>query len=118
MTTEQKKYVDDVGRCELCGSKKNLELHHIIPLVCEPPKHPIDLDTEDNWICVCGSCHSKLTPKNILVKYGMNRTKIQNNAIEVKARVYEDFCDYVSKHNDGCYKVDDWFDAVQYACRI
>lgn len=123
MTTEQKKYIEDVGHCELCGSKKSLELHHIIPMVCEPPehlnvlKHPINLDTEDNWICVCGSCHAKLTPKNLLVKYGMNNSKLQNNAIETRARVYETFCDYVMKHNDGWYGVNDWFDAVQYACR-
>jgi polyribonucleotide nucleotidyltransferase len=29
-----KKLVDSVGKCELCGSTRNLEVHHMIPLIC------------------------------------------------------------------------------------
>ena len=79
MTKEQKKFIDEIGRCELCGSRRNLQLHHIIPMVCE--NEFIDLDIEDNWLCVCGSCHAKLTPKNILVKYGISKVKENNKKI-------------------------------------
>lgn len=79
MTGEQKKFVDELGRCEFCGSKRNLQLHHAIPMVCE--NEFINLDIEDNWLCVCGACHAKLTPKNLLVKYGISKTKMNNEKI-------------------------------------
>lgn len=34
-TSEKQKFIDEIGRCELCGSRRNLQLHHMIPLVCE-----------------------------------------------------------------------------------
>lgn len=85
MTTEQKHFIENIGKCELCGSKRNLQLHHMIPMVCENAY--IDLDVEDNWLCVCGACHATLTPKNLLTKYGISRTRMSNKVVEVK---YED----------------------------
>ena len=82
MTSEQKKFIDEIGRCELCGSRRNLQLHHMIPLVCE--NEFVNLDVEDNWLCVCGSCHSKLTPKNLLVKYGISKAKLGNKEFAKK----------------------------------
>lgn len=74
--------IAEIGKCELCGSRRNLELHHCIPMVCE--NEWIDLDVEDNWIVVCGSCHSKLTPRKLLTRYGISKVK-QRNAESEKA---------------------------------
>jgi len=68
--------VEDVGHCELCGSKRNLEVHHIVPrCACEGI---IDSNVDDNLIVVCGSCHSKLTPKRFLCKYGINKMPLSS----------------------------------------
>ena len=77
--TETKHFVEETGRCELCGSRRNLQLHHMIPLACE--NGLVNLDVEDNWVCVCGACHAKLTPKNLLVKYGISKRKLKNAEI-------------------------------------
>jgi len=67
--------VEDVGHCELCGSKRNLEVHHIVPrTACDGI---IDPNEDDNLIVVCGSCHSKLTPKRFLCNYGKNKMPIE-----------------------------------------
>lgn len=84
-----KRFVEEIGRCELCGSKRNLELHHIIPLVCE--NEGVDLDTEDNWICVCGSCHAKLTPKGLLTKIGLHKNTYLGNVRYVFYKKCDDF---------------------------
>lgn len=105
MTYEQKKFIDEVGRCELCGSKRNLQLHHVIPRVCE--NDFLDLDVEDNWLCVCGSCHAKLTPKNLLTKYGISKVKVNNAIIKLKYTLKGeslnkklDFADWISAEVD------------------
>jgi len=67
MTNEQRKYLKEFSRCELCGSPKSLELHHIIPTSFGGP------DVVDNWIAICHGCHAKLTPKSILVKKGQTK---------------------------------------------
>lgn len=64
-----KKLIAEVGHCELCGSRRNLEVHHCIPRVV--PLQGVNLDDEDNLVVVCGSCHSKLTPRRLLTKYGI-----------------------------------------------
>ena len=121
MTTEQKKFIEEIGRCELCGSKRNLQLHHMIPMVCQPDdddnllKKPIDLDIEDNWICVCCSCHDKLTPKNLLCKYGMNKQKQRNKKLLLKNDIYMKYCEYILACGDGRIDIDDWFAAFKYA---
>lgn len=79
MNSEKRKFIDEIGQCELCGSKRNLRLHHMIPLVCE--NEFINLDVQDNWLCVCGACHAKLTPRNLLCKYGISNVKKNNEKI-------------------------------------
>lgn len=125
MTREHIKYIDEIGRCELCGSRKNLQLHHIIPLVCEPLgwenvlKKPVQLDIEDNWIVVCSSCHSKLTPKNLLTKYGLNKKKRNNINLMRSVNIYKKFCEYIQDLLDKDIRItiDDYFDAAKYASK-
>ena len=59
--------IEKAGKCELCGSTKGLEAHHIIPVVVQ------DYDSPENLLCVCETCHSKLTPSSILTKIGLNK---------------------------------------------
>lgn len=59
--------ISEIGRCELCGSKRGLELHHIIPRSIGGE------DNDENLILVCYGCHAKLTPRSLLTKMGMNR---------------------------------------------
>lgn len=59
------------GRCELCGSSRNLEVHHLVPRVCAIEK--VDINEKDNLIVVCGACHAKLTNKGFLTKYGIRK---------------------------------------------
>lgn len=123
MTKEQKDFVKSIGKCELCGSKRNLELHHIIPMVCQHD-HEIDLDVEDNWIVLCGSCHAKLTPKKMLTKYGISNCKENNKKILMQCQnaeaIYKKFCLYIQDFLDAGERpcVDDYFDAAEYAAGI
>lgn len=77
--SDKNAFVREIGKCELCGSKRNLQLHHLIPMVCE--NDSIKLDCEDNWLCVCGTCHALLTPKNLLTKYGLSKAKEKNKTM-------------------------------------
>ncbi len=87
MRKEHIKFLEEVGRCELCGSKRNLQLHHMIPMVCE--NEYIDLDVEDNWLCVCSACHARLTPKNLLTRYGISKAKVEIHKKEQKDKFYK-----------------------------
>lgn len=65
--------VSDIGHCELCGSTRNLEIHHLVPrTACEGI---LDGDIDDNLLVVCGACHSKLTPRRFLQKYGIQKAQ-------------------------------------------
>lgn len=66
-----KKLRKQIGKCELCGAKRGLEVHHIIPKVCEI--EGVDLECEDNLIVLCSSCHGKLTSRSLLTKYGQQK---------------------------------------------
>ena len=55
----RREFVARIGRCELCGSTRNLECHHIIPLAVAPDD--LDLDVPDNCLCVCGTCAEGVT---------------------------------------------------------
>lgn len=44
------------GECEKCGSKENLEAHHIIKWA-DYPKGRIDIN---NGMCVCHKCHTEI----------------------------------------------------------
>ncbi len=67
----QQKILRMCERCELCGSMRNLEVHHIIPLVVEI--EDIDLNCEENLIVVCKKCHALLTPHRLLTKIGQKK---------------------------------------------
>lgn len=56
-------------QCELCGSNKSLEVHHIIPLSFGGD------NSEENMIVVCRMCHTKLTPHKLLTKKGLENAK-------------------------------------------
>lgn len=72
-TKEKIQYMKSVARCELCGSQKTLELHHIIPITYGGP------DVLDNWIAICSGCHAKLTPKALLTKHGLFKNCYKHN---------------------------------------
>lgn len=57
---------EEIGKCELCGSRRGLELHHCIPLSLGGE------DTDENLILLCYGCHAKLTPRSLLTRIGMN----------------------------------------------
>jgi len=68
----------DDYECQMCGSKKDLHCHHIIPIKLEPM---FSLDP-DNGICLCEKCHYKYGHKigtecstgNLANKICQNRT--------------------------------------------
>lgn len=57
------------GQCEICGSKYNLEAHHIEPWSLCPEKR-ID---PNNGLCLCHDCHTKeheFDPSYYMMKAG------------------------------------------------
>lgn len=70
---EHSEFISQFSACELCGVKRPLELHHIIP-ICAGGS-----DTPGNWIAICNVCHYKLTPRSELTKMGLKQAK--NNGI-------------------------------------
>jgi 5-methylcytosine-specific restriction endonuclease McrA len=44
----------DGWRCQVCGSRENLEVHH------KELRSHLGSDTEENLITVCNSCHSAI----------------------------------------------------------
>lgn len=101
--TIKKKLIERVGACELCGNTRNLEVHHIIPLMFQTPA--VNLDVEDNMLVVCKKCHGLLTPKGLLSSLGMHR-KSSGEPLRrfYKAIENEDFslgaCDVVDLAHD------------------
>lgn len=92
-----KRIVEDAGRCELCGSTRGLEAHHIIP-VCAGGE-----DTEENLICVCNVCHGKLTPKSMLIKLGQRQRR------NIRLELYS----HIEKHCEANgYCLESVFDAL------
>lgn len=47
------KYVENNPKCVVCGSRKNIQVHHIIPFCVDPSK---ELDV-DNLATMCARCH-------------------------------------------------------------
>lgn len=80
---EAKQLLREHSCCELCGDKRNLEVHHIIPVVCGGS------DNINNLIVVCGVCHSKLTPKGELSKIGINKLRVGDTLRRMELRYYE-----------------------------
>lgn len=97
------KVVEEAGRCELCGSKRGLEAHHIIPVVCGGD------DCEDNLICVCQCCHARLTPRAILTRFGIQ--KVQHDPKrEFKLALYDKIEELCEKRGAGISTI---FDAIE-----
>ena len=92
--------------CELCGGKRGLEVHHLIPKVCELKSH--NLDTEDNCIVVCTKCHAMLTPRKELQKYGIEKAKYFT-------RLLGEFYERIGK-NEDCVNAVDVCDLVDDLC--
>lgn len=92
------KVVDEAGRCELCGSRRGLEAHHIIPICAGGD------NSEENLICVCGTCHARLTPRSKLCKIGIDRVKTRNYLVTLWTEIY-DRC-------ENAENIFDIFDAV------
>ena len=85
------KFVNKVGKCELCGNTRNLQLHHIVPLCVQDRLPFINLDVEDNYLVVCQKCHTLLTPRNLLTKIGLNKSK---HEVERYRAFYEEINEY------------------------
>ena len=90
------------NRCELCGSTRGLEVHHIIPRCAKIES--LDINDKDNLIIVCSSCHAKLTPRSYLTKYG------QHKAYDSTKKM-QNFWSRLSEFED-CVDVDDILDIV------
>lgn len=96
--TLKKRLLRQVSACELCGNTRNLEVHHIIPIMFQTPA--VNLDVEDNMIVLCKKCHGMLTPKGILTKLGMHRKFVAEPLIRFYKAIedeegYLDACDVV-----------------------
>lgn len=106
------KVVKEAGRCELCGSRRGLEAHHIIPVVCGGD------DSYDNLICVCQCCHARLTPRSILTKFGIKKVQVNNKRIieektlknAFKIALYEKIELYTEQYGPGIATL---FDAIE-----
>lgn len=98
------KYTDVINeagcKCELCGSTRNIEVHHIIPRCCEIDG--ININDKDNLLVVCSACHSKLTPKAMLVKYGLEKAKRRGKLLH---KFYEMVDEHIEE-NDGISSVE------------
>lgn len=81
-----------VGKCALCGKDASLEKHHLVPRMCSVDG--IDMDDEDNLIRICQVCHTKLTPRSFMTKWGQARAKEKNRKWE--------FAEYFLKEVDEC----------------
>ena len=99
--------VEEAGRCELCGSRRNLEAHHIIPYCIYKQ------ETKDNLICVCRSCHLKLTPHSLLTKYGIQKARVTNAENELKCRIFTLIQEKIEEY--GYVNYDIFYEAIKEA---
>ena len=81
-TPLMRQLLSETKKCELCGCRRGLEVHHIIPVAFGGPENDID-----NLIVVCTTCHSRLTPKKCLTKRGIEKVL----PYVVVCRIYENF---------------------------
>ena len=81
-TPLMKMLLKETDKCELCGSRRGLEVHHIIPVSFGGPE-----DDADNLIVVCVSCHSRLTPRKILTKSGIEKALVTDTI----NRIYDNY---------------------------
>lgn len=97
---EVRKLLKEHPQCELCGDKRNLEVHHIVPVCCGGS------NDVNNLIVVCGVCHSKLTPKRELTKIGKDYYR---RIHAMKLRYYE-LAEQLSDNGFMCFA--DAFDVL------
>lgn len=111
---EMKILRESVCKCELCGGTRGLETHHIVPVVCG------GTEEDENLIVVCRVCHAKLTPRSVLIKAGINRTKKTNELSDIIEELYqtfeqlnEDWCydtsEYIHEVNKWMTRMTDWY---------
>lgn len=102
-----RRYVNEHPICELCGSRKCVECHHVLPMVMEG--YGLDFDVPDNYITVCKKCHALLTPHSLLIKYGNEKNRWNGDFLDqIRWRFYNDIG---KKLDDGEYiEADDLFD--------
>ena len=79
-----KQLLKETNKCELCGSKRGLEVHHIIPVTCGGPENDID-----NMIVLCIGCHARLTPRKILQKIGIENCLHEDSICRINKNFYE-----------------------------
>ena len=87
-TVIMKQLLHETDKCELCGSRRGLEAHHIIPVSFGGPEDDID-----NLIVICVSCHTRLTPKKLLTKKGIEKAKAYDMLSNISLYVYEHLMD-------------------------
>lgn len=89
------KMKEEVGfRCELCGSWRGLDVHHIVPVVCGGS------DSRDNLIVVCSGCHGKLTPKSELTKIGLEKARTKDYNARQAEKIYRRCEDILEAENE------------------
>lgn len=61
---QKKQLIQEKGKCELCGKKKNLEVHHkpFNRVFYSPLEYAKWHANSKNLLVVCPSCHAKIDP--------------------------------------------------------
>lgn len=101
----RKERIEEIGKCELCGSKRGLQLHHCVPDTCGGK------DTEENLILICAVCHTKLTPNGELTSRGIKNRRIDwivKTVLEEKINFYNEVESCLERN--GNLKVSDVMD--------
>lgn len=106
------RYVSENPSCELCGSRKMVECHHVLPLCME--NYGVNFDVEDNYISVCAKCHALLTPRSLLTKYGVEKARWKANTLAgMVAKFYTELSEAVDVHQSADVEmILDVFDSV------
>ena len=107
-TAPMRQVLQEAKHCELCGSSRTLEAHHIVPLCCGGP------DSLDNLIAVCGKCHAILSPRSVLTKMGIEQAKYGNSLNRMSMRFYERIGAFLDSDSGwiGACEIMDIFDDV------
>lgn len=106
-TALHKRLIDEIGRCELCGSKRGLEVHHIVPKVMTI--RGVDMDNEDNLLVVCSTCHSKLTPRKFLTQIGVRKAM---GVSTIQFAFYERVGELINSNHCSGVDIMDAFDEI------
>lgn len=91
---EHDEYMRQHKCCELCGTYKRLELHHVVPIVCGGS------DRIENWIAICTTCHAKLTPKSELTKIGLAKAQSKSELRRFAYKLFKRMRDEYARNAD------------------